>query len=272
MPKPIFILLFAIVIVSFNITANEYPIETSVKVYNERIEPINSVRFTFYPYRVEQYDWNDIVFLYFGNYAIFLTNTVSYNEIPEVTLGASLGTQNSGDSVNQNQLEFASEAIGGGLPMILTNPQAVVAPTTTQPANPTSRIVESGGRSIFNEVIDKAIEWTEIARTNNVHRLNRTIRAGVSIPYVTIENSDKEIKFFMVDFIYFIGEFNGKDEVLLIMNYKTLEEYEFHKVRGGNYLIFKEEDFAELRHIFSNDYLQKFRDDSEQFRIYELFR
>jgi hypothetical protein len=110
-----------------------------------------------------------------------------------------------------------------------------------------------GRKAQFIEVIDKCIEWADVAKKNGVHNFNRSVGTD-AIPYNT--NLVPKPDIFFVDYIFSIRQTNGREEVILVINYKTRDQ-QFGN-RPGSYLIFKQPDFAALKRIFSSDYLARY--------------
>lgn len=126
-------------------------------------------------------------------------------------------------------------------------------------------------RKRFIEVLDKCIEWTDVAKKNNVHKLSRLVVEDVSIPYMILGEGGSFPEVFIVDFIFSIQEFKGKEETLLIINYKTVDQY--NNGERGRYIVFKQNDFNHLREIFSDNYLTQFdKKAEEQAKLEELFK
>ena len=121
-------------------------------------------------------------------------------------------------------------------------------------------------RQRFIEIIDKCIEWANIARLNNVRQLTREVTAGIGIIGVT-----SRIEPYSADFTFSIREVQDRVEMTLIINYKTT--YELNARSQGNYIVFKEHDFIELKELFSENFLSQYADRArEQRMVEELFQ
>jgi hypothetical protein len=124
-------------------------------------------------------------------------------------------------------------------------------------------------REDFIEIIDKCIEWTEIAKRENVHKLSRAISSDVGILYFSSLNNMPDV--FILNYSFFIDTVNGSEEILLLINYRTINQA--NSGSRGSTIAFKERDFRRLKEIFSEDYLLQYnRMAEEQRRTEELFR
>lgn len=102
-------------------------------------------------------------------------------------------------------------------------------------------------RAEFIEVLNKCIEWTIIARDNNVHRVTQPVKERLGVPFI-IPNVSRNLDVLFLTFLFSIQEINGREEILLIINYKTIEQDNYG--RQGSYIIIKQNDFERLREIF----------------------
>jgi hypothetical protein len=125
-------------------------------------------------------------------------------------------------------------------------------------------------RKIFIEVIDKCIEWANVAKKNAVHNVSKDVKEDVTTLTSIrpgLNGSDRQL---LVIYHFRIAEFNGKEETLLVIMYYTYDE-----ARQGyppSYIIFKETDFTKLKEVFSDAYLKQFDDKAElQSKQAELF-
>jgi len=131
-------------------------------------------------------------------------------------------------------------------------------------------VFDSDLRTEFIEILDKCIEWTIIAKNNNVHKLSRLVKERVGIPFV-IPGVSKYPDVFFLYFTFSIQEINGKEEIMLIINYKTKDQD--NNGRQGSYIVIKQNDFNHLKEIFSANYLIQFdKKAEEQIKAEELFR
>jgi hypothetical protein len=179
-------------------SADEYNIDTTIKVYNRSLQEMES-RFTYYP--EETLVGDNALIMYFNNSAFMF-----------------------------------------------------------------GKSDEHDARYDFIKIIEKCIEWVDVARQNNVRQLTRTVETDVSIIGVRYR-----LEPFSADFTFSIQEIQGRIEMMLIINYKTT--YEWNNGSQGNYIVFREQDFNKLKEIFSDDYLLQFDDRAtEQQRIEELFQ
>lgn len=127
-----------------------------------------------------------------------------------------------------------------------------------------------GARNAFIEIIDKCIEWADVAKKNNVHTLSRAVKNRIEILYM-MPGLSSDLDVFLADFIFSIQEINKKEEVMLVINYKTVRQV--NNQERGSYIVFKERDFNRLRLIFSDNYLIQFdKKAEEQAKKEELFR
>jgi len=125
-------------------------------------------------------------------------------------------------------------------------------------------------REEFVEVLTKCIEWTIIARDNNVHRVTQPIKERLGVPFI-IPNISRNLDVLFLTFLFSIQEINGREEIMLIINYKTIEQDNYG--RQGSYIIIKQNDFERLKEVFSANFLIQFDERAEeQLRIEELFR
>jgi hypothetical protein len=125
-------------------------------------------------------------------------------------------------------------------------------------------------RATFIEIIDKCIEWTEVAKKNGVHSLSKTIVEKEGIRYMMVGVSNYP-SVFLSNFTFSIQEIDGKEEILLIINYRTIDQV--NNGGRGSILVFKQNDFARLKEIFSEDYLLQFdKKAKEQAEIENLFQ
>jgi hypothetical protein len=99
---------------------------------------------------------------------------------------------------------------------------------------------EKDYRYEFIEIIEKCIEWADIAKKNNVRQLKRTVK-----DYVNICGVSSRLEMLIADFTFSIQEINGNVEMLLIINYKTNDEQKSYYSQG-RYIVFKEQDFNRL--------------------------
>jgi len=125
-------------------------------------------------------------------------------------------------------------------------------------------------REEFVEVLNKCIEWTIIARDNNVHRVIQPVKERLGVPFI-IPNVSRNLDVLFLTFLFSIQEINGREEIMLIINYKTIEQDNYG--RPGSYIIIKQNDFEQLKEVFSANYLIQFDERAEeQLRTEELFR
>ena len=125
-------------------------------------------------------------------------------------------------------------------------------------------------RAQFIGILDKCIEWTAVAKENNVHKLSRTVAEEVEILYMYPGVSNYP-DVFLVNFIFSIQEINNKEEIMLIINYKTVDQV--NNGSRGSYIVIKQNDFIRLKQIFSDNYLAQFdKEAKEQAKTEELFQ
>jgi hypothetical protein len=130
-------------------------------------------------------------------------------------------------------------------------------------------VFDSDLRKEFIEILDKCIEWTNIAKDNNIHKLSRLVKERIGIPFV-IPGVSRYLDALFLYFTFSIQEINGKEEIMLIINYKTIDQD--NNGRQGSYIVIKQNDFNRLKEIFSADYLTQFdRKAEDQLKTEELF-
>lgn len=128
-------------------------------------------------------------------------------------------------------------------------------------------------RKDFIEIIDKCIEWSNLAKENGVHALTREVKTEV-----TVIGATYRLEPFIVDFIFSVREINRKEETILTVNYKTTDQqnaYNFsnRSTTQGGFIVFKEQDFNNLKKIFSEDLLAQIdKMDEEKKEKEQLFQ
>jgi hypothetical protein len=121
----------------------------------------------------------------------------------------------------------------------------------------------------FSGILDKCIEWTAVAKKNDVHELSRMIeeRVGIFCVFPTVSNYPDVL---IIDYIFSIQKIKGKEEIMLVMNYKTVDQ--INNGRPGGYIAIKQNDFNRLKEIFSDNYLANYdKKAEEQAKIENLF-
>ena len=112
--------------------------------------------------------------------------------------------------------------------------------------------------------IDKGIEWAATAKQNNVHSLSKAIPRpdgydidNTRVAYGLNQPNYRNYKPVYLLFSFYIGDIaeNGKEETLLVMNYRTHDQARSES--QGQYFCFRENDFARLKEMFSESYLAK---------------
>jgi len=124
-------------------------------------------------------------------------------------------------------------------------------------------------RAKFSGILDKCIEWTAIAEKNDVHELSRMIeeRVGIYCVFPALSNYPDIL---LIDYIFSIQKIKGKEEIMLVMNYKTIDQV--NNGRPGGYIAIKQNDFNRLKEIFSDNYLANYdKKAEEQAKIENLF-
>jgi hypothetical protein len=117
-------------------------------------------------------------------------------------------------------------------------------------------------KTAFIEIIEKCIEWADVAKKNNVHTLSKTVKSEMEIPFTLGSGNGNDFDVFLVDFIFSIQEINGKEETMLIANLRTVRQV--NNEARGSYIAFKEKDFVRLKTIFSDSYLAQFDQKAEK--------
>ena len=80
---------------------------------------------------------------------------------------------------------------------------------------------------------------------------------------------------FIADFVFSVQEIRSSVEIMLIIHYKTIHEWnQRHSSPNlGRFIVFREQNFEKLKEIFTDDFLAQFEEKSlEQRRIEELFQ
>ncbi len=131
--------------------------------------------------------------------------------------------------------------------------------------------IGSGTLGLFRYCIDKSIEWAATAKENDVHSLSKIIlpddfKENDGIAAYMLKNSPNSAEPIYLIFHFFIGDLNedGKEETLLVLNWKKHDELRYGS--PGNFLLFKENDFARLKEIFSESYLAKINKQEEEWQ------
>jgi hypothetical protein len=112
-------------------------------------------------------------------------------------------------------------------------------------------------RPDFIDIISKCIEWSTVARENNLHATRRFVKEDVNLIGTTTR-----LEPFYADFIFSISEISNKEEHLLIINYRTTNEDNMYRQsnktgRQGRYIVFKIEDLDTLKQILSDNFLSQ---------------
>jgi hypothetical protein len=115
------------------------------------------------------------------------------------------------------------------------------------------KIGDSDKRAEFIRILEKAVEWAETAEKNNVESVSRLIEE-TNVIY-TMPGVIDRLDAFIAYYYFSIQEINRRKEVMLIVNYKTVQEANSNE--QGDFIVIKQNDFKKLLEILSNDFISR---------------
>jgi hypothetical protein len=119
--------------------------------------------------------------------------------------------------------------------------------------------ISGPGLTAFRNAVDKAIEWSAVAKENKVQDTAKQIGDAeiLRIPYWANGRYTPNT-FMLLEFYFRVFEWEGKNETLLLIR------YDMQNINNGLYIAFKEKDFKHLKNILSAESLAKARNEAQE--------